>query len=257
MCRDYIFLGNSKIPQPSGLNSGKVAAGLMSIAAGSAPAAVRTAVAAALASGAAATPVVNTVKDEPFSSDPDYVQMINKCVPILNTMKHETAQHEKNRTRDISEVIIHDTGSGTTQFRNTLRYFSRNSDGRSIHYLIGREHGEFYGMVPEEKQASHAGNSTGRNRDGISHNPQSVGIELWRHEDFTGDFTDFQYNALSALLFDILTRRKLERKDIISHGSFRRGKEGEPHGFDWARLDDLLDTINKNARYRFPDLALK
>ena len=107
----------------------------------------------------------------------------------------------------------------------------------SLHYIIGRETGQIFMMVPEEKRANH----------GESHNTKSVGIELWRHAK-QKDYTDWQYSVLGQLVYDIVRRHRVPRTKIIGHGFFKANRRGEPKGFDWARLDDELDRLNEQVK---------
>ena len=100
-------------------------------------------------------------------------------------------------------------------------------------------------MVPEEKKANHA----------KSYNDRSIGIELWKSDGDKGDFTNWQYEALSQLIYDLLLRHAIRRKNVIGHGSIEPRKRGEPHGFDWARLDDLLDNLRERVKESYPKFA--
>jgi N-acetyl-anhydromuramyl-L-alanine amidase AmpD len=185
-----------------------------------------------------------------LSSDlPDEVLMEETCLPDLKYIQSVNARFRRRRPAGtvIDEIVIHDTDSKTTKFENTLRYLENPGDGRmvSIHFLIGREHGKIVAMVPEEERANHAPN----------HNARSIGIELWRRKGDTGDFTDWQYKVLAQLVYDLIRRHRIRRTRIIGHGFFQRNRKGEPHGFDWARLDDLLDDINRRVKDFDPQYA--
>lgn len=131
----------------------------------------------------------------------------------------------------------------------------------SAHYLIDRD-GTIYRLVPEERAAFHAG--TGK----LPHNPDrpgnmndySIGIEILavgsakdmaiykgfdyekfakEHPDLVG-FTDAQYEALNALLDDIIRRRPAIRRDarhILGHSDVDPKRKTDPGElFDWTRI---------------------
>ena len=184
------------------------------------------------------------------SSDlPDSAQMEDACLPHLKYIQSVNARFRKRRPAGtaIDEIVIHDTDSKARKFENTLEYIENPGDGRmvSIHYLIGREHGKIVAMVPEEQIANHA----------PKHNTRSIGIELWRRKVETADFTDWQYKVLAELVYDLLRRHRIRRTRIVGHGFFQGDRRGEPHGFDWARLDDLLDDINRRVKDFDPKYA--
>ncbi len=181
---------------------------------------------------------------------PAYVEMVERFLPALGKVRYVAAHFQKARSAGtkIDHIVIHDTGSGQPHFERTVRYLAHPHDGRevSIHYLIGRETGQIVAMVPEEKKANHA----------VGYNGRSIGIELWKREGDKGDFTDWQYGAVSQLVFDLLWRHGIRRKNVIGHGSIEPRKKGEPHGFDWARLDDLLDHLNEHVKEFDPKFAV-
>jgi N-acetyl-anhydromuramyl-L-alanine amidase AmpD len=170
----------------------------------------------------------------------DLEELNRKLLPLLDKSTHMSAHYQGSRgTTKISEIVIHDTGS-THPFNRTAKYLAHPKDGRkvSIHYLIGREVGQFVDMAPEDRRANHA----------IGHNRKSIGIELWRHKTYKGDFTWWQYNVLSQLVYDIMRRRSITLSGIVGHGDIYRAKRGEPHGFDWDRFYFLILVINEKAR---------
>jgi N-acetyl-anhydromuramyl-L-alanine amidase AmpD len=181
---------------------------------------------------------------------PAYVGLVERYLPALNKVRFVTAYFQKPRSAGtkIDHIVVHDTGSGQPHFENSVRYLAHPGDGRdvSIHYLIGREVGQIVAMVPEDKKANHA----------KSYNDRSIGIELWKRDGDKGDFTNWQYEALSQLIYDLLLRHGIQRKNVIGHGSIEPRKRGEPHGFDWARLDDLLDNLSERVKEFYPKFAV-
>ncbi len=178
-----------------------------------------------------------------------YNQMKTQCLPALKQMKSYSAHFQLSRKAGvkIDEVVLHDTGSGA-DFEGSLKYLSHPKDGRnvSIHYLIGREFGQLYSMVPEAKKANQASN----------HNSRSIGIEMYKLKTDIGDFTDWQYTAVSQLVFDICIRRGILRENIISHASIEKSRS-DPRKFNWKRSYGLLDELSKKASAISPSFRLK
>ncbi len=187
-------------------------------------------------------------------ADPDYAVMVQLCLPALMPMKFYPAKYQKPRKPGvkIDTVVLHDTSSGRP-FDEALRYLADPKDGRSvsIHYLIGREFGQFYGMVPEEKRANHAGSEI----PSRSYNNRSIGIELYKLASDRGDFTSYQYNVVSQLVYDIMRRRGIPRSSVISHASIAASRQ-DPRGFDWAFFDRLVDEANLRVRMLYPEMAI-
>ncbi len=185
-----------------------------------------------------------------FRDVPAYAEMIQVCLPLLSHVRFVAATFQRPRKHGtkIDELVIHDTGSGQPHFEKSVRYLANPQDGRkvSIHYLIGREVGQIVAMVPEEKAANQA----------TVHNDRSIGIELWKMEHDKADFTDWQYEAIAQLVYDILLRHKIPKKNIIGHGSFDRSRRGEPHGFEWNRFYILLETLNERVKEFDPQFAI-
>jgi N-acetyl-anhydromuramyl-L-alanine amidase AmpD len=181
--------------------------------------------------------------------DTDYMRMVKNCLPVLQLIKFRKAAFQRDRPKGqmITEIVIHDTDSDTTEYERTVRYLANPGDGRkvSIHYIIGRRSGEILAMVPEERIANHAN----------EHNLRSVGIELWRHKTMT-EYTSWQYTAIAELVFDIMRRHSIPFKKVIGHGDFDGTRKGEPRGFDWAAFDDELHRVNERVKDFDPKFAV-
>lgn len=168
------------------------------------------------------------------------LQQLKKFLSLLDKSTSMVGHFQGSRGgTKISEIVIHDTGS-THEFSRTAQYLAHPKDGRmvSIHYLIGRGQGQFIKMVPESRRANHA----------IGHNRKSIGIELWRHKTFKGDFTWWQYQVLSQLVYDIMRRHSISLDGIVGHGEIYGPKRGEPHGFNWPCFYHLIFEISEKAK---------
>jgi N-acetyl-anhydromuramyl-L-alanine amidase AmpD len=109
----------------------------------------------------------------------------------------------------------------------------------SAHYMIDRN-GVIYSLVPENRQAYHAGVSTWRGRDML--NGWSLGVELLATA--TSGYTDEQYAALSHLCADIMTRHNVPPDSIVGHSDVAPGRKRDPGLlFDWGRLRATLAHV--------------
>ena len=105
--------------------------------------------------------------------------------------------------------MLHATESGASvDQKGSLAYLAAADDRQvSVHYWIGRDAGLIYSMVPEERVAFHA----------EEHNIRSIGIELFQTDGFQGDDTNWQYNAVSALVYDIGWRWHIKPDMVVPH----------------------------------------
>jgi N-acetyl-anhydromuramyl-L-alanine amidase AmpD len=150
----------------------------------------------------------------------------------------------------IDEIVLHGTESNVSQVKSLDYLASKNGDQHAIHYWIGRDVGLLYALVPEDKSTPHAGNPD--NVPGVTdHNFRSIGIEMYqwdpavlRAKKLAVDFTDWQYNTVAQLVYDICRRQKIKRKMVVGHGMINPTQRADPQGFDWPRFNRLLDQIS-------------
>lgn len=105
----------------------------------------------------------------------------------------------------------------------------------SAHFFIRRD-GSLWQFVDTDRRAWHAGASHYRGRSQC--NDDSVGIEL---EGLEGDrFEAAQYQTLARLCDDLAQRHPIAH--VAGHEHIAPGRKQDPGpGFDWARLQALLD----------------
>ena len=48
------------------------------------------------------------------------------------------------------------------------------------------------------------------------------------------DFTDWQYDTVVQLVYDICFRRKIKRSMVVGHGKINPIDRADPQGFDWT-----------------------
>ena len=150
-------------------------------------------------------------------------------------MKQKPGPMGKSRgTTIIDEIVLHGTESlqGETESLNYLA--SANADSHSIHYWIGRTKGLLYAITPEEKSTPHAGNPY-HHPTVEDHNARSIGIEMYqidpaqtRKAGGTPDFSDWQYETVVQLVYDICRRRKIKRSMVVAHGTINPVDRADP-----------------------------
>jgi N-acetyl-anhydromuramyl-L-alanine amidase AmpD len=194
--------------------------------------------------------------------------LVNKTliVPNLQFMKRKVPTANKYRNRvageQVTEIILHGTESIGTQMQS-LDALATSGEPQSAHYWIGRDHGLLYSIVAEDKRANHAGNLVLQNGvwtalKGVqSHNPNSIGIEMYQVDDKTQlNFTDWQYETVAMLVYDIRRRWGVTKDHVISHASVNY-ERGDPKSFDWDRFNRIVDRIAILASLLGSDYVLK
>jgi N-acetyl-anhydromuramyl-L-alanine amidase AmpD len=162
-------------------------------------------------------------------------------------MKQKPGAYSASRGRRIvDEIVLHGTESLGTETQS-LNYLSgANEDSHSIHYWIGRTSGLLYSITAEDKLTFHAGNPK-KHPAVMDHNARSIGIEMYqvdpavtRKAGGTPDFTDWQYDTVVQLVYDICYRRKIKRSMVVAHGTINPIDRADPQGFDWDRFKQGL-----------------
>jgi len=169
------------------------------------------------------------------------------ALPNLLSMKQKPGAYSASRGRRIvDEIVLHGTESLGTETQS-LNYLSgANEDSHSIHYWIGRTSGLLYSITAEDKLTFHAGNPK-KHPTVMDHNARSIGIEMYqvdpavtRKAGGTPDFTDWQYDTVVQLVYDICYRRKIKRSMVVAHGTINPIDRADPQGFDWDRFKQGL-----------------
>ncbi len=141
------------------------------------------------------------------------------------------------RDQPISMIVLHYTGmkdaaSAVDRLRNPEAKVS-------CHYLVA-EDGQILRMVPEEKRAWHAGDSSWRGNQRI--NSASIGIEIVNpgHDLGYRPFPDEQIEALIPLLADIKERHGITRGNVVGHSDIAPRRKQDPGElFPWGKLARL------------------
>jgi N-acetyl-anhydromuramyl-L-alanine amidase AmpD len=194
----------------------------------------------------------------------DAVRVAGYTVAVRNLlfMKQKTPINFRSRAGTaIDEIVLHGTESFHSQ-EESAEYL-RGTVQDSIHYFIGRDPDHLYSIVAEDQQAFHAGNP--RRRPAVQdHNPRSIGIEMYQLDIsmFKGDaskldFTDWQYDTVAMLVYDIRRRRKISKDKVVAHHAINSVDKEDPRNFDWDRFNRKVDSISDTlANLLGPEFAL-
>ncbi len=141
---------------------------------------------------------------------------------------------ERPRDIRVDTLIFHYTGMPTA--KEALERLCNREAKVSTHYLVD-EQGTVFHLVPEEKQAWHAGISCWNGKAAINEN--SIGIEIVNpgHEYGYRPFPQVQMDAVLGLSQEILTRHRIAPKDIVGHSDIAPTRKTDPGElFDWKFL---------------------
>ena len=151
------------------------------------------------------------------------------------------------RTLPINMLVLHYTGmvdAGSAIDRLT------DAEAKvSAHYLVS-EDGQILRLVPEEKRAWHAGQSSWRGIQDV--NSASIGIEIVNpgHEFGYRPFPREQMDGLVPLIADIVQRHRIRPPNVVGHSDVAPARREDPGElFDWgllARLGLAVPRPSKN-----------
>lgn len=172
-------------------------------------------------------------------------------LPALWAIKQRAAKWQERRTAGVDMIVLHDTESHPNgNFDLCVKYFADpvafGDKKKSIHYLIGRDSGQIVAMVPEDRQAYHVGDV---------YNDRSIGIEMYKKQNDHGDFTEWQYSAVSQLVCDIRLRWGLPQSSVTSHDVLSVPKK-DPRNFNWASFEARVKALFLRLRLVDPSLSL-
>lgn len=106
----------------------------------------------------------------------------------------------------------------------------------SSHYLITYD-AETLQLVKDDDIAWHAGKSQWGEIESL--NKHSIGIEIsYQGEQSNEPYLEAQYQALEALLTDLLHRHHIPLENVLGHSDIAPHRKNDPgRYFDWARLE--------------------
>ena len=131
-------------------------------------------------------------------------------------------------------LVLHYTGMETAEA--ALARLCDPAAKVSAHY-VGDEDGAVHALVPEERRAWHAGDSSWAGESDV--NSRSVGIELVNpgHEFGYRPFPEAQMAALEEVCLGVLSRHPIRPARVLAHSDVAPARRLDPGElFDWARL---------------------
>ena len=138
------------------------------------------------------------------------------------------------RSLPVSMIVLHYTGMHDAA--SAIARLSSPDSKVSCHYLVA-EDGQVVRMVPEEKRAWHAGNSSWRGVTDV--NSASVGIEIVNpgHEFGYRPFPDEQIASVIPLVSAIKDRHGISRGNVVGHSDIAPARKDDPGElFPWEAL---------------------
>jgi len=140
----------------------------------------------------------------------------------------------KRSNKRIKFIIIHYTG-----MKSESRAIKKLCDPKSkvsSHYYI-RKNGNVINLVPDLYEAWHAGKSDWKKFTSL--NKYSIGIEITNpgHNYGYKNFSEKQIKSLKKLLFYLMNKYKIQKRDILGHSDISPDRKKDPgEKFPWQIL---------------------
>lgn len=131
----------------------------------------------------------------------------------------------QRRLASVKGIVIHWVANPNSSAMGNRNYFDSRKNGSkgygSAHYIVGlNETQNIVQAIPESEMAYHVGSRTYTTRAlerlGSYPNNSTIGIEA-THIDWSGNMTDYTYNALLELSVDLLKKYGLDENDLWLH----------------------------------------
>jgi N-acetylmuramoyl-L-alanine amidase len=151
----------------------------------------------------------------------------------LRCARIASPNHGKRRA-GIDMLVLHYTG-----MPHASGAIARLTDPRSevsSHYVVDSE-GEIFALVPEDRRAWHAGQSSWLGQTDL--NSRSIGIEIDHpgHDGGNPPFPDVQIEAVIALCRDVLSRWPIPAERVLAHADIAPLRKQDPgERFPWKWL---------------------
>ncbi len=176
------------------------------------------------------------------------------------------SHHAKSQDSRVQFLILHFTGE---PWESSLKILTK--DNVSSHYLVRDSPVEIYQLVPEDRRAYHAGESSWKGQTLL--NAASIGIEIVNPGDTPGpkglvyhEYPKAQIDAVIALVKRIVKRHEIRGDRILGHSDIAPQRKVDPGPtFPWKRLadegiipwPDASDVAAKRVRFEatLPDIA--
>jgi N-acetylmuramoyl-L-alanine amidase len=147
---------------------------------------------------------------------------------------HSPNQDDRPAGVPIDMLILHYTGMKTA--RDAIDRLRDPAARVSSHYVVD-EDAAILRLVPERRQAFHAGKSYWRGNTEL--NGRSVGIEVVNpgHEWGYRDFPALQMAAVCDLCLEIIERHAIPAWNVVAHSDVAPDRKEDPgEKFDWQGL---------------------
>ncbi len=134
----------------------------------------------------------------------------------------------------VDMLILHYTGMADAAL--ALERLCDPASGVSAHYIVD-EAGAVHRLVPEERRAWHAGESSWRGRSDV--NAVSIGVEVVNpgHEFGYRPFPEAQMAAVESLCRGVVARHPIPARHVLGHSDLAPARRRDPGElFDWRRL---------------------
>ena len=141
---------------------------------------------------------------------------------------------KKRKTNQIKFLILHYTGMKTE--KAAINRLTDIESRVSAHYLI-KQNGEIITLVPDLYTAWHAGKSVWKKYTSL--NKDSIGIEITNpgHNFGYKKFTKQQILSLIKLTKFLITKYKINKKNILGHSDIAPERKKDPgEKFPWKYL---------------------
>lgn len=172
----------------------------------------------------------------------------------------------KSQDSRVQFLILHFTGE---PWESSLKILTQ--DNVSSHYLVRDNPVEIYQLVPEDRRAYHAGESSWKGQTLL--NAASIGIEIVNPGDTPGPnglvyhaYPKAQVDAVITLVKWIVKRHEIRGDRILGHSDIAPQRKVDPGPtFPWKRLadegiipwPDASEVAAKRVRFEtaLPDIA--
>lgn len=152
-------------------------------------------------------------------------------IPLIQAL----SPNFNERAYPVDMLVLHYTGM--KDGAAALARMQEDKEPRvSAHYMV-EEDGRIYSLVPDDKRAWHAGQSSWQGDEDI--NSRSIGIEIVNggHDFGLPPFPEAQIVSVTSLCRDLLERWPIPPHRVVGHSDIAPERKADPgERFPWKRL---------------------